>query len=494
MKKCVIIGSGLGGLSCGCILARNGYEVTVLEQAGQIGGCLQCFHRGDAVFETGMHYIGSAKPGQTLHTLWRYLGVEQQVALSQLDPMGYDVIAFQGQHYAFANNKEQFIDSLAEHFPHSRQELTRYYDLVKLVAASSPMHSLNDDVDFCVYANYMSQPVNEVIDSIITDPLLRQVLVGILPLYAGQKGHTPFSTHALIADFYDQSAFRIVGGSSNLADALRLSITNMGGHVLTRQQAIKIECNHEQATAVVCEQDTFPADLIVSAIHPVSTMQLIDSHLVRPVYRRRIMSLKNTTSVFTVYLKFKKNTVRYMNHNIYYYRSKSTWGCEEYDANSWPKELLYMHFCHEQKPVYAETGQIMAYMNFDEVSQWQHTHIHKRGEDYEAFKRQKAETIIRALEEEVPGISNSIETYYTSTPLTYLDYTGTPQGSMYGVARDVNAVASGNVSSRTSIPNLLLAGQCITSHGMLGVLAGSLLTCAEVITREELFRQLHALN
>jgi all-trans-retinol 13,14-reductase len=153
-----------------------------------------------------------------------------------------------------------------------------------------------------------------------------------------------------------------------------------------------------------------------------------------------------------------------------------------------------MHFCHEQQPVYAETGQIMVYMNFDEVSQWQGTHIQKRGEDYEAFKRRKAEIIIRALEEEVPGISDSIETYYTSTPLTYLDYTGTPEGSMYGVARDVHAVASGNVSSRTSIPNLLLAGQCITSHGMLGVLAGSLLTCAEVITREELFRQLHALN
>ena len=41
MKKCIIIGSGLGGLSTGVILAKNGYEVTILEQAKQIGGCLQ---------------------------------------------------------------------------------------------------------------------------------------------------------------------------------------------------------------------------------------------------------------------------------------------------------------------------------------------------------------------------------------------------------------------------------------------------------------------
>ena len=43
--KVVIIGSGLGGLSCGLILSRNGYSVTILEQAAQPGGCLQCFTR-----------------------------------------------------------------------------------------------------------------------------------------------------------------------------------------------------------------------------------------------------------------------------------------------------------------------------------------------------------------------------------------------------------------------------------------------------------------
>ena len=37
-EKVVIIGSGLGGLSSGVILAKNGYDVTVLEQGNQIGG------------------------------------------------------------------------------------------------------------------------------------------------------------------------------------------------------------------------------------------------------------------------------------------------------------------------------------------------------------------------------------------------------------------------------------------------------------------------
>ena len=117
MKKCVIIGSGLGGLSCGCILAKNGYEVTVLEQGLQAGGCLQCFRRGDAVFDTGMHYIGSADRGQVLHTILHYLGVADDISLERLDPTGYDVITFRGEQYRLANGREQFVDSLARRFP-----------------------------------------------------------------------------------------------------------------------------------------------------------------------------------------------------------------------------------------------------------------------------------------------------------------------------------------------------------------------------------------
>ena len=46
------------------------------------------------------------------------------------------------------------------------------------------------------------------------------------------------------------------------------------------------------------------------------------------------------------------------------------------------------------------------------------------------------------------------------------------------------------MTSRTRIPNLLLTGQSITLHGMMGVVAGSLVTCSEVLGMEELFRQM----
>ena len=84
-RKVVIIGSGLGGLACGVILGRNGYHVTVLEKERQVGGCLQCFARNGAKFETGMHFNGSALEVQTLYRLLKYLNVIPDIKLSQLD-------------------------------------------------------------------------------------------------------------------------------------------------------------------------------------------------------------------------------------------------------------------------------------------------------------------------------------------------------------------------------------------------------------------------
>ena len=141
MKKCIIIGSGLGGLSSGCILAKNGYDVTILEQGNQIGGCLQCFKRGDSIFDTGMHYIGSADKGQTLYAMFKYLGILSEVKLQKLDTNGYDIISYMGKHYRLANGREDFVKALSEKFPDSKEELYKYYDTIKLVASSSAIHS-----------------------------------------------------------------------------------------------------------------------------------------------------------------------------------------------------------------------------------------------------------------------------------------------------------------------------------------------------------------
>jgi all-trans-retinol 13,14-reductase len=86
----------------------------------------------------------------------------------------------------------------------------------------------------------------------------------------------------------------------------------------------------------------------------------------------------------------------------------------------------------------------------------------------------------------IPGLSAAVEHHYTSTPLTYRDYTLTPFGSAYGVRKDYRNLMMTMLSPRTPLPNLLLTGQNLILHGLEGVAMTSLHTCGAILGKEVL--------
>ena len=99
-----------------------------------------------------------------------------------------------------------------------------------------------------------------------------------------------------------------------------------------------------------------------------------------------------------------------------------------------------------------------------------------------------SELLKTLAEQAVPGLRDSVEHLYTSTPLTYRDYTGTPQGSAYGVRKDCNNPLGTQLSVRTPIDNLLLTGQSLMLHGVHGVTMTALFTCAALLGRERIWK------
>jgi all-trans-retinol 13,14-reductase len=493
-KHVIIIGSGLGGLTCGYILAKNGYRVTVLEKNAQLGGCLQTFTRQGVKYETGMHYIGSMKEGQTLHSFFKYLSLLPGIKLRPLDKMAYDVISIAGERFPFANGEENFIELLACYFPQERKNLQAYFRVIKEVAGSSPLYSLQcTDAMTLLNPDHVKQSASGFIESVIPDnPLLQKVLAGNIPLYAGVKGKTPLYIHALVNDFYNESTYRIIGGSDSIAKSLVKSIRSMGGTVRALAGVTKINCNYTEAVSVTLKSgEELKGDYFISNIHPVRMIELLDTHLIRKSFCERISRLDNTIGNFTVYIQFKKNTLPYYNSNLYHYNGQDdVWRGSNYTPNAWPNSFLYMHLCSSFDQQFADGAILMAYMNYGEVAKWKGTKIGNRGDEYDAFKQLKSQQLIDLLEQQNPGTRANIERYYSSTPLTYLDYTGTEQGSMYGILRDCNELVQTAVSQRTKIPNLFQTGQNINSHGILGVIIGSIITSGELLGVNTIIKQI----
>lgn len=485
----VIVGSGLGGLQCGYILSKEGYNVCVIEKNKQIGGCLQTFKRDGCIFDTGIHYLGGLDDGQSFYRYLKYFGLIDKLKLKRLDSDAFDVISFDGDDasYKFPMGLNNYIESLAANFPSERGALNKYRDKIREICASFPLYNLEASASLDFDSPYFGRNTKEYISSLTNDEKLRNLLIGMIPLYAGVPDKTPLYLHALVINSYIESSYRLVDGSSQIAEILSSSIIENGGTIIKANGVKEFLVDDDNVTSVELENDErIEGKYFISNIHPMKTLQMLKSDKIKKIFRKRIDSLENTIGAFTIYVVFKKDTFKYLNSNYYHFRVKDLWDTAIYNDSDWPSYYLFMTPATSNSDRYADCAIIIAFMKYDEVKKWENTTVEKRGDDYLQFKRRSAERLLDEAEKRYPGMRSNIKTYYTSTPLTYRDYTGTINGSMYGILKDCQAPMKTYISARTKLPNLFFTGQNVDMHGCFGVTIGSVLTCSELLGVEYL--------
>lgn len=488
----VIIGSGLGGLLCGNMLSKEGKSVCILEKQHQFGGNLQTFKRDGKIFDTGVHYVGGLSKGQNLHQYFKYTGIVDKLKLQRLNPDAFDKINFEGKNYSFAQGFDNFIETLANDFPSEKNALKKYTKKIKEICSHFPLYNLRPNLGLDNEQKYYEKSIGDFIKSITPNKTLQNVLAGNNMLYAGIPDKTPIAIHALITNSLIEGAYRFKDGSQQIANLLVESIKNNGGTLMNNSEVNSLEVNHGKVeSAILSNGEIIEADYFISAIHPSLTLKMTDSKLLRKSYRSRINDLEESISVFLVYFSFKPNSFKYLNYNYYHFNEDSVWSIPKYNQRKWPQEYLFLTPSSNSSEKFTDTATAMTYMQYDEVKQWENSGVGNRGIDYEEFKKQKAEKLINQIDLQFPGFKNSISNYYTSTPLSLKDYTGTRNGSMYGIVHDCNNPLKTNIYPKTRIPNLLLSGQNINIHGVLGVTIGSIFTCTEMLGMEYLLEKIN---
>lgn len=491
----VIIGSGLGGLLCGYILSKEGFSICIVEKNNQIGGCLQTFERNGVRFDTGVHYIGALEPGQTLHRFFSYFGLNGKIALKKLDQNGFDRICLNDEEFVFANGKENFVENLSQKFPNERKNIEKYISKIYEISDHSNLYNLRSSyLNSLLDYEYVRTSVGDFINSFTTDEKLRNVLAATNSLYAGIPDLSPAYIHALINSHYIDSAWRFIKGGSQIAEILSKSITGAGGIILKNSEVISFGFNNKNLNYINLKNcEVINGNNFISNIHPARTLEMIEPGNIRRAYRERIIHLQNTTGAFVVNIVFKKNTFKYLNYNYYYFNSLTIWNTK-YNPTNWPEFFILFVPASSHDQQYADHAILFTYMDFREVKRWEKTTIEHRGIDYLDFKEYKAQKLIETAEKAIPGFKSKICNYYTTTPLTYRDYTGTSHGSIYGVLRECVTPEKSFLLPRTRIPNLFFTGQNINSHGILGVTISSILTCSEILGFENLITKIKNAN
>ena len=488
----VIVGSGLGGLVCGAILAKQGKTICVLEKQHQIGGNLQVFSRKGCSFSAGMHYAGSLSKGQILYKVFSYLDIYNKLDIKHLDQKCFEKIYIGEKEYSYAAGMENFKQNLIHFFPNEKEAIETYARKLEEIWDASDLLNLRD-----VNQNEMQQFLEyeenayDYIESLTKNEDLKAVLASTNGLYIGNKKTTPLYIHANINKFFINSAWRIGDKGSTIASLLSEIIENNGGKVVTRTEVTNLNFDGANIQSAQTKNgDRFFGSHFISNIHPLATLNLIEPGKVRKAYSHRIQNATNSISAFTLYIVLKKREFKHINSNIYYSKNKNVWDSANYSTETWPQGYMMYTTEDELNIGYAESIVVISMMHFDDVRKWENTWVEKRGDDYKKFKTEKSEILLNLISIKFPDLKNAVDECFSASPLTYRDYTHTFEGSMYGIVKDCNNPLGTFISPFTKIPNLLLTGQNLSLHGMLGVIMTAFQTCAGLININKLLAEI----
>lgn len=475
----VVIGSGLGGLSCAAFMARSGYNVTVLEQHDKLGGYATSFKQGDFDFEVSLHATTLGRNPMT--RMLRHLGVTDRVEFVKL-PELHRVIS---PHHdlTFPNgDAEGYVRTLAREFPGEKEGIRSFVERITAVARDAErLHSRDERFFLPLFPfQYRSMwktrglSLAQMLSQHVEDPEL-QALMSVLWYYYGLPPSRLSAFYFAVAtgDYLINGGSYPRGRSQDLSNALVEIIRENGGRVLLNTRARSISFRRHRAYGVDDERGRrHEADLVVSNASPRVTFNgMLETngaprrlHRKLERYRRKLEGYRPSLSSFVVWLGLDRDVTDRLEEAEIFLMPESD-GEAQYRAclagdarNAMIAITIYDNVFAGYSPPGKSTMMIM-FLTSDEP--WRRFEEGYFGGDKDAYRREKqrvADILVDRVEEALlPGLWDMVEEYDAATPLTNIRFTGNCQGAIYGFEQALNNTFVNRIDNRTPVRNIYLA-------------------------------------
>jgi len=445
----IVIGAGIGGLTCGAYLSKDGLKVLVMEQHRLSGGYCGSFKRGDFTFDVGVHYLGSCSKGRMLSKVFNELEIEEKLLFKRANPS--DLIVLPDFEVPIKNDILETADTLSKIFPKEKENI---YGFFKLIRNKNFLE---------IYLKFRNKTFKDCLDEYFSDNKIKsffKILLGNIGLpstkVAAVTGIVMYRQFVLDGGFYP------VGGMQVLPNLLVDSIENNGGKVLCSKKVVKVLTAGSSITSVIDEDDvSYSADYFVSNVDPVEFFSYFDeSNILRQKHMHHLEKLTPSISAFIVYLGVESERCSYRS---------SVWKFDDYDIDRIYLEPFEGEFDRDLKYLICTFPSIhdssLAPRGHISLSMLLAAPFKKRNEGKNFWNIEKnaiADKMIAKLKKEVLRDLGEIKVKAIATPLTLERYTKNQNGSLYGWASTVDQISADLVPQKTFFNNLWLAGHWTT--------------------------------
>ena len=450
----IVIGAGIGGLSCAAFLAKSGMKVKVFERHSIPGGYCTSFNRKGFNFSAAVLYTSGCGPGGPVTKVLTELGLGNKVEFHKIEP--FCKLLFPDESFIVPATFNGWMDMLINNFPGEKDRITRFIHSIQAIAEDMQKIPTQSDL----VTKYRDKTLKEFMDEYLADSCLKAVISGIFFGGLPPSRLSALSWSALMNTRLKDGVYVPKGGAQVLADALVGALKGFGGQLELNKGVRKILIESGRAVGVETNDGKrIKASTTVSNVAARETFGGLISQremtAVAPDFIDNLRRLEIGTPSITVYLGIDLD-VQSLGVNDFLTLVHESWDIEqEWEAAS--QGNVADAFFSVGIPTLVDPE--LAPENMHEVHMITYAPYYLPGSYWSREEKGRlTDILIRKAERVLPDLSNHILIQDSATPRTNERYTLNTEGVTMGWAH-----TPANLSIRPN-PETDLAGLYLTGH------------------------------
>ncbi|MGA2515770.1 MAG: NAD(P)/FAD-dependent oxidoreductase [Thermodesulfobacteriota bacterium] len=486
----VIIGAGMAGLTCGCLLAQKGLKVVMIEKNQKVGGCCTSFQKEGFLFDLSVQSLGECQEGGRVWRVLKQLNLLDQVRFISLEPARE--YYFPDQRVIQSSRMETHIENLSSLFPAEQKGIKEVYAALEKIFEefSSLRSSLNwfKPSSFLSRYPYLSRykdkTYGELLDEFISNPFLK-TLLSIRSSYAllPPEEISAVGMAGIEMSYFSHGVSCVDGKVEQLPMKMGEVLVRMGGEILTGHEAQQILMDEKRAIGVRLKNgQEMTGKVVVSNVDAHHTFSdLIGENHIPAGFRSKLKGMRPSLSYFILYLGIEGDVgeLPISNNEIFFGDSLEKEFDFLYENRISEKAPFYLLVPSNVNPSHAPAGKSTLCLSCKVSYGFSPSWDRKTKDELSKRLIQKASAFI-------PNLERRILVKIETTPKTIEQWTGNRWGAAYGWAQIPRQSGIYRLPRTAPIPNLYLTGHWTSpGGGIAGVVASGELTAEAVLNRLE---------
>ncbi|HHD64129.1 MAG TPA: NAD(P)/FAD-dependent oxidoreductase [Desulfobulbaceae bacterium] len=401
----VVIGSGLGGLTCANRLARAGHSVLLLEHHIQLGGLATWFKRGGHIFDVSLHGF----PYGMVKTCRKYWSKAIRNSIVQLKNIVFDNPQFS---LTTTFSKDDFVRLLENKFGIAPSVVTEFFRTV-------------DGMNFY---DDRSMTTRELFDRFFpgrTD--VHRLLMEPITYANGSTLDEPAITYGIVfSNFMNKGVYTFEGGTDKLIGMMAEELRKNGATICTGAKVDRIVVDQGRVRGVEACGRMIEACSVVSNSGITNTIDnLVGRDIFSDDFLSRFDKVQVNNSSCQVYFGIRKGDSFVDVGDLLFTSTAGQFSSEEMRKMD-TKSRTFSVYYPKTRPEHPDYT-VVASMNAN-YEDWAEL-------DDELYAREKEAMVERCfvdLERYIPGIRDKVDTIESATPKTFNRYTLHTRGTSFG--------------------------------------------------------------